>query len=157
MKKLCSVFLMLLASVWMVVSAQNTITVHQKDGQKVSFGFGEKPVITYTDNSLVLTTSNSQVECALSNVEKITFLDSDATINAVVDISKAPALSLDNYVVSIEGAKSDATVMVVGSDGKTLINTKTDSDGSVTFSIAELPDGVYVIKSENLTYKILKK
>jgi uncharacterized protein YfaS (alpha-2-macroglobulin family) len=66
-------------------------------------------------------------------------------------------LELDGYVVSITGAKADITVKVISPDGKTLGTYKTDSNGSVTFSIADLPQGLYIINSENLTCRILKK
>ena len=38
-----------------------------------------------------------------------------------------------------------------------VIGCFTDQDGSVTFSIADLPQGIYIIKSESLTCKILKQ
>ena len=49
---------------------QNTLTIHQKDGKEFSYGFSEKPVITYTDNDLVLTTTNTVVEFPLSALSK---------------------------------------------------------------------------------------
>ncbi|MBO4498705.1 MAG: hypothetical protein J5732_00430, partial [Bacteroidaceae bacterium] len=47
--------------------AQNTLTIHQKDGQQFSFGFSEKPVITYTENEMVLTTTRTTVKYPLSS------------------------------------------------------------------------------------------
>lgn len=138
------------------VIGQNTLTIHQKDGQLFSFGFEDKPVITYTDNDLVLKTTKTEVQYPLSSLAKFTFTDLEDAVISIKD-DKAAQMELDNYVVSITGAKSGVTVSVVGSDGKTLNSYKTDTDGSVTFRIAELPEGVYIINSENLTYKILKK
>ena len=136
--------------------SQNTLTIHQKDGQQFSFGFEDKPVITYTDNDLVLKTTKTEVQYPLSSLAKFTFTDLEDAVISIKD-DKAAQMELENYVVSITGAKSGVTVSVVGSDGKTLNSYKTDTDGSVTFSIAELPEGVYIINSENLTCKILKK
>ena len=150
-------FIILFTMVLSVPSfSQNTLTIHQKDGQQFSFGFEDKPVITYTDNDLVLKTTKTEVQYPLSSLAKFTFTDLEDAVISIKD-DKAAQMELDNYVVSITGAKSGVTVSVVGSDGKTLNSYKTDTDGSVTFSIAELPEGVYIIKSENLTCKILKK
>ena len=136
--------------------SQNTLTIHHKDGQQFSFGFDDKPVITYTDTDMVLKTTKTEVQYPLSSLAKFTFTDLEDAVISIKD-DKAAQMELDNYVVSITGAKSGITVSVIGSDGKTLNSYKTDTDGSVTFSIAELPEGVYIIKSENLTCKILKK
>ena len=139
------------------VSAQNTITIHQKDGQKVSFGFAEKPVITYTDNDLVVTTTQTELQYPLTSVSKLTFSDEETAVVTISDEKQIPVLTLDNYVVDISGAKADASVKVYASDGKMMINVKTDAEGFVSFSIAELPEGIYIIKSEGITCKILKK
>lgn len=137
--------------------SQNTLTIHQKDGQQFSFGFEDKPVITYTDTDLVLKTTKTEVQYPLASVAKFTFTDVEDAVIPIKQDSNAAQLELDGYVVSITGAQADITVNVIGPDGKTMGTYKTDSDGSVTFSIADLPQGLYIINSENLTCKILKK
>jgi len=137
--------------------AQNTLTIHQKDGQQFNFGFDDKPVITYTDTELVLKTTKTEVMYPLASLSKFTLTDvEDAVISIKQDGNKAQ-LELDSYTVSITGAKADVAVTVIGPDSKTVGTYKTDSDGSVTFSIADLPQGLYIINSENLTCKIQKK
>lgn len=157
MKKTILFLLMFFASVSMSVSAQNTVIVHQKDGKTVSFGLPEKPVITYVDNEMVITTTKTVLQYPLASVSQLTFSDDETSVAPVADEKQAPVLELDNYVVRITGADAEASVTVVASDGKTLIRTKVNSDGTATFSVAELPEGIYIIKSENLTFKILKK
>ena len=137
--------------------SQNTLTIHQKDGQQFSFGFDDKPVITYTETDLVLKTINTEVQFPLASLAKFTFTDDENAVISIKDDGKSAQLQLDDYVVSIIGAKAGINVTVIGSDGKTVGNYKTDSEGSVTFSIADLPQGLYIINSENLTCKILKK
>lgn len=141
----------------MPLFGQNTLTIHQKDGQQFSFGFDDKPIITYTDTDLVLKTTKTEVQYPLASVVKFTFTDVEDAVIPIKQDGNAAQLELDGYVVSITGAKADINVSVVGPDGKTLGTYKTASDGSVTFSIADLPQGLYIINSENLTCKILKK
>ena len=52
----------LLLAISMIAHAQNTIAIYQKDGKVAKFAFTEKPVITYADNNLVLTTSQTSVQ-----------------------------------------------------------------------------------------------
>lgn len=153
-KILALVFLSLLT---IEMSAQNTLVIHQKDGQQFSYGFGDKPVITYTESDLVLTTSKTVVEFPLSALSKFTFSDIEDAVIAVKDNSSKPSLSLDEYTVCISGAEPNQSVTLLSIDGKVLSTYKTDADGSVKFSIAELSAGTYIINSESLTCKILKK
>lgn len=137
--------------------AQNTLTIHQKDGQQFGFGFEEKPVVTFTDNTLIIKSTKIEVQYELAKVAKFTFDDvEDAVFGIKADDAKA-SITLDEYTVSISGAEADITVRLIASDGKLLQSYKTNQDGSVTFSIAELPEGTYIIVSESLTCKILKK
>lgn len=137
--------------------AQNTLTIHQKDGQQFGFGFEEKPVVTFTDNALIIKSTKIEVQYELAKVAKFTFDDvEDAVVGIKADDAKA-SITLDEYTVSISGAEADITVRLIASDGKLLQSYKTNQDGSVTFSIAELPEGTYIIVSESLTCKILKK
>ena len=137
--------------------SQNTLTIHQKDGKEFSYGFSEKPVITYADNDLVLTTTNTVVEFPLSAVSKFTFSDIEDAVIGIKDNSSKASLSLDEYTVCISGAEPDQSVTLLSIDGKVLSTYKIGADGSVTFCIAELPAGTYIINSESLTCKILKK
>ena len=147
----------LLILIAVTVMGQNTLTVHQKDGQQFSFGFEDKPVVTFTDSELIVTSSKTELRYALAQVAKFTFDDiEDAVISIKTDAAKA-VITLDEYTVSISGAKPDATVSLITSDGKLLQSYKTNQDGTATFSIADLSEGTYIITSESLTVKILKK
>lgn len=137
--------------------AQNAVVIHQKDGQKCGFGFEDKPVITYTDTHLVLKTTNTEVQYPLTSLDKITFSDVENAVQPIQESDMSPEITLDKFEVCISGAKPKTIVSFIDSGGKTLNTFQTDSDGKITFSIDELPQGVYIIKSDNLTFKILKK
>lgn len=155
MKRLFLFNLLMLMAV--TVMGQNTLTVHQKDGQQFSFGFEDKPVVTFTDSELIVTSSKTELRYALAQVAKFTFDDiEDAVISIKTDAAKA-VITLDEYTVSISGAIPDATVSLIASDGMQIQSYKTNQDGTATFSIADLQEGTYIITSKSLTVKILKK
>ena len=159
MKRLLSLLGTVLLTVPMF--GQNSLSIFQKDGLQFSFVFDDEPVIRYTDTDLILETTKTEVQYPLSLISKFNFTDVETEIEtAVIPIKEdenAAKLELDNNMVVITGAKADASVTVTGPDGKTVGTYKTDADGCVTFSIADLPQGLYIINSENLTCKILKK
>ena len=139
------------------VFSQNTLTIHQKDGQQFSFGFEEKPLVTFTETDLVVKTTKVELRYELLNVSKFTF-DEKSIDDAVISVvNNKTSITLDEYTVCISEAKADIVVRLIASNGQILKSYKTDSDGSVTFSISELPEGTYIIASESLTCKIIKK
>ena len=139
------------------VFSQNTLTVHQKDGEQFSFGFEEKLLVIFTETDLVVKTTKVELRYELLNVSKFTF--DEKTIDDAVNIiaENKASITLDEYIVCISGAKVDIIVRLIDSNGKTLKTFKTDSEGSISFSISELPEGTYIIASESLTCKIIKK
>lgn len=139
------------------VLGQNTLTVHQKNGEKFSFGFEDKPVVSFTDNEFVATSTKTELRFELAKVAKFTFDKVEDSVIEIKDDSAKSLITLDEYTVSISGAKPNVTVLLIASDGKQLQSFKTNDDGSVSFSISDLPQGAYMIKSNSLTYKILKK
>ena len=151
--------LTLLCTVLMAVPvfSQNTLTIHQKDGHQFSFGFDDKPIITYTDTDLVLKTTKTEVMYPLASLSKFTLTDVEDAVIPIKQDGNTAKLELDSYMVSITGTKAGIAVTLIGPDGKTVGTYKTDSEGSVSFSIADLPKGLYIINSENLTCKIQKK
>ena len=104
----------------------------------------------------MLKTTKTEVQYPLADVIKFTFTDAETAV-APIKEGRAAQLELKNYTVSITDAKAGINVTVIGSDGKAVGSYKTDSDGSATFSIADLPQGLYIINSENLTCKFLMK
>ena len=155
MKQLVSLLGAVLMSIPLM--GQNTLTIQQKDGRQFNYGFEDKPVITYTDSALVLKTAKTELSFPLSALDKLSFTDIETVVAPVKESKSDGQLTLENYEVSISGAEPGAEVSVVGADGKKLASYKTDASGCVSFSIAQLPQGIYVIKSESLTCKILKK
>ena len=148
------------------ISAQNTLTIHQKDGSQFSYGFlflcltisqQRAVTITYTETDLVLSTANIVVEYPLSAISKFTFTETETSVSGVETDVIAPVLELKDNTVYISGAKPKQTISLIGTDGKIVSTFKTDANGYVTFSIVALPEGIYIVKSETLTCKISKR
>ena len=136
---------------------QNTLTVHQKNGEQFSFGFEEKPIVSFTDNELVIKSTGAEVRYQLEMVAKFTFDEKETAVNDIKPDSGKAIITLDEYTVRISGAKPESSVSITASDGKQLQSYKISNDGSVTFSIADFSDDIYIINTESLTVKIIKK
>lgn len=138
-----------------MASAQNYLTITQKNGDQFSYAFSDKPVVTYTETDLVLTTEDTEIQFPLSGLQKFTFEDAPTSVQETITASAT--ISVSNNTVTICSAKADAQVQLIAVDGKIVRTYKTDAEGNLSFSIADLATGIYVVKSESLTCKISKK
>lgn len=55
--------------------AQNTLNIHQKDGEIFCCGFLEKPIVTYEGNTLKVSTKTVSIEFPLTELNKLSFED----------------------------------------------------------------------------------
>ena len=118
--------------------AQNTLNIHQNNGTVVSYGFSEKPILTYTETGIHITTTKVDVDYPFVNLEKLTFSEETNSIG----------------VVTTEGTNDDVRIYNING---VLLKTIKQSDGTSSFSTADLSKGIYVIKNGKTTYKIIKK
>ena len=141
----------------MQTCAQNTLIIKQKDGQQLFYGFDKKPVIKYTEEELVLKTNDAEVYYPFSSIAKFSFIDTETDIHDIINGSKTPEFSIEKDEVFIKGVRAGTTVYIIGLEGKIHNTFKINNEGMIFFSINALPKGVFVIKADNLTCKILKK
>lgn len=155
MKKLIALFCVVLLAA--PAFCQNILTVHQKDGNLFRYSFEEKPVVSFTDKDIVLKSTKIEVRFDMTKVSKFTFNENATSADAVKADDAGTDIVLDEYTVSIVGAKADMDVRVLSSDGKVLKTFRTGHDGSIEFSITDFTEGTYLISSESVNVKILKK
>lgn len=118
--------------------AQNTLNIHQKDGEIFCCGFLDKPIITYEGNTLKVSTKNVSIEFPLTELDKLSFEDGLADIK----------------LQNIERESSD--ILIYNEKGILLKRIHNDSGISET-NILEFPKGIYIIKKGDTTFKLLKK
>ena len=160
MRKFLFALVALLMTTSLAVRSQNVMVVHLKSGTIAELAFKYNPVVTFTETDAVLTTTVNGREIVVSypleKLTKFTFVTKDITAVDEVEDRNVQFL-IEDYTVTITGAKPEIVVRLISMDGKQLGAYKTDKDGSVSFSIAELAVGTYIIASEDITFKILKK
>ena len=118
--------------------AQNTLNIHQKDGEKFCCGFLDKPIITYEGNTLKVYTKNVYIEFPLTELDKLSFEDGLADIK----------------LQNIERESSD--ILIFNEKGVLLKRIHNDS-GILENKISEFPKGIFIIKKGNTTFKVLKR
>ena len=133
------------------------------DGSRTAYALGEHPVVTYSNGELLLTTQQQQVTYVASDVHKFTISPSDITCEGQqppttgISTPQQPQLGIHNGDIHFSGIRAGSPINVYTLDGKLLHTTTTDDAGNATISIASHPAGVYIIKTETITHKIIKR
>ena len=118
--------------------AQNTLNIHQKDGEIFCYGFLDKPIVTYEGNALKVSTKNVSFEFPLTELDKLSFEDEFTDIK------------LQNT------ERNNIDILIYNEKGILLKRIHNDSGISET-NILEFPKGIYIIKKGDTTLKVLKK
>lgn len=132
-----------------------SLVVWQKDGSRVSYNLDEQPRTTFTTEDLVITTTTTTISYPLSKIQRYTYEGGTLSVQDV----KVCGISIKQYqdeitVMNLPVGKS-ATVFAI--DGKLLLSKRSDGFSNLSLSLSHLPNGVYVIKAEEVTYKFTKR
>ncbi len=157
MKRLQLLLLMLLAlPIAMLADSQNTLVVKLKNGAETTFFLKDKPNVTFEGTDLKVVSNKETVTFALSDVLRFTYVKKDASgiDETVVDPTE---VSFEGGVLVISQLKQGASVDIYSLDGKLVRQLKAYRSGTYRLSLSELPTGLYLVKADNITYKIMKQ
>ena len=131
------------------------------DGSRTAYALAQHPVVTYTNGELLLTTTQQQVAYAVADVHKFTFsagdISCDAPTSVASPLEQSQQFSQQQGNVHFSGCRAGSTIIVYTLDGKQMQTVTTDETGNATIDIASYPAGVYIIKTETITHKIIKR
>lgn len=144
----------LLLACSLMAGAQNAISIHQKDGKVANFAFSEKPVVTYADNQLVITTTKTSVQYPLYLLQKIDFELTDAT--AIEQVKPDAKFRFTDGTLYITGGDPGSQVVIYNMQGMTEGQYRIDDAGNAVISLQSLSKGLYIVKTNHFTFKFTK-
>lgn len=131
------------------------LMLHLASGKQVVCLLDERPVVTFTDVEVVLTTHMHEVRYQSVDVQKFTYTN--------VEVDGINALPLDQGLVRMEGNTlcldgfaSDSEVSVYTADGIIVAESHTDGHGAASISLPGQSGKVYVVKTSIANFKITK-
>ena len=154
MKKL----LLLLTVLFAASSAKaddKILQVLLSDGQVVSINLNEEPRTTYQDGNLVITTTNNSVTYPLERVRRFTYLSNNTGIDAPNTLGAT--FSNDGETLTFTGLKPHSKITLYNVAGQLLKTLDNGDSNKIVISASQLPFGVYVVKVNGGTYKIMKR
>lgn len=148
-------------------SASCTVTVPDPEfyfvvwlesGGVVAYSLVEHPQVTYNEGILKVATDIKEIMVEPDKVNKFTingFIPDAVAIDENEMAGKRIVKGNDS--VSFVNCRPGMDVYVYTMGGMLIKTAKTDNDGMLYLSLEELDAGVYIVKSEEITSKILKK
>lgn len=149
--------LLLLAFALSVVSKADdrVLQIWQADGNVINIKLDESPKTKYVEGDLVITTAKSSIAYPLEKVRKYTY----ATIadGIAVPAVMVASFSNDGETLSFSGLKSGTTASLYNMSGQLLQKQTTGASGKLDISVSNQPAGIYLVKVNDVTYKITKR
>lgn len=162
MKKIFTMLLAFFAFNLSALAGTSGVTFLLKNGNKVSFTFNEKPIVTFNDTDLAVNVKGVKlVSYAYAEVKRIVVEeDIVSTIKSVStnDQMRHVVFSLSNNILSVSGISTNEQVALYTTDGKLILCNRTNNEGCVAINISNLQQGVYIVRTQGgICYKLYKK
>ena len=156
MKQIKRLALLLALATSMVAKADDRVLkVWQSDGQVLTISLNDEPRTTYSDGNLIITSSKATVTFPLEKVRRYTY----ESVASGIDEAKAvhAAFSRDGETLTLAGLKPGTAIYLYNVAGQLLRTIDSGTQPEVVVSVSQLPAGVYVVKANDVTYKITKR
>ena len=119
--------------------------------ETVAVALADNPVITYANDQLVITTAEKQVEVAVAEIKGYNFTEEEpAAIKNVMADHKTT-----RGMVAFDHLKAGSTVTLYNAKGERVCSTAALADGTAVIDMHGLAKGVYVVRSDKLSFKII--
>lgn len=127
-----------------------------KDQTTQTFELEDMPVITVEGLDLKVATNNADVTIPLKDIVRYYF-----KVNSITGIDEVntdqESLDYKNGILVMRGLKAGSVVSIYSLDGKLQQSITVPRDGFYRRSLASLQSGVYIVKANSLSYKIMKR
>lgn len=127
------------------------VVIYEKQGS-TAFLLNQRPVASLTATDLKLVCGQDTVLYPLTNYLKMTIekVGVDTDLDALYEVE---AFSVDEQTITASGCQH---IWLYSSDGKLVATAEADAAGNVSMNIGQLGKGVYLLRTENNAFKILK-
>jgi len=135
-----------------------TLVVTTKNGVRTEFLLTEKPYVKFEGQNLHITSSKADVTYALADIANFTYLNTDPT--GITELSKMDdptEISYQEGTLVLSQLKKGSVVGIYTLDGKLVQQIKADRRRTYRLSLSSLPKGVYIVRADTITTKIMKR
>lgn len=134
----------------------NAMLLHVSSGQNWTIMLDERPVLTFSDDYLIVSTHMSIISIPSSLVTKYIYVREDDPTRINNAGQYGSVLSFSGSHISVTNLTPLTGVQVYTVDGALVASGTTDSKGNVSLSVPEKSGILYVVKTSTVTFKVSK-
>ena len=137
-----------------VITTNAQLILWLADGSIIYYNLGDRPKISFADGKMIVSTIYTSFDYSMNEVIRYTYVSVMDDIALLQD--KDVEISNDGNTISFQDLSEGQVVNVYDISGTLKLSKK--SDGTpLSINISSFPKGVYVVKSKDYTFKLLKK
>ena len=139
------------------LSSPSNLVVWSKDGTLVAFKLAEKPKVTFTETDFVITVQGVEVIYPRESLARFTYED-DTVITDITNLQTGEyPFKLNGESLLFPALDANSTVSVYSLNGSLIFKKSIHHNGEYALPISNLSTGIYLVKVNGVTYKIVIK
>ncbi|MBR6638762.1 MAG: T9SS type A sorting domain-containing protein [Muribaculaceae bacterium] len=128
--------------------------VWASSGEQIKFALTENPKVSHDGVNLVVTTTETSVSYNAANVTKFTIEE----LSGVDKVEQNQAEIVNNgNAIYLSGFDMNAVVVISDISGKNVYSGNTDENGELTIDLSAYAAGIYVVSTNSINCKFIKK
>ena len=132
------------------------LVLWRKNAEKVVFALFKKPKITFSEAEMIINTDGFEFNYPLDDLSHFTYENVPET--PIVDIKTDEVVfKMDGESLLFPSLSANTVIAIYETSGIMLFNKKITRAGQYAFPLSDLKSGIYIVKVNNLSYKIIKK
>jgi hypothetical protein len=134
------------------------LVIEMNNSKEHSYSLLDKPVISFENNKMVIKTTEIEISYNIADIVKYYFSDVDDTgINDInEDVNKIHFTYTNPDFLLIEGIAGKDEVRVYDTSGRECVVNSERNDNCIKVEFNGLPKGIYIIKVNNHSFKIIR-
>lgn len=136
------------------------LRVSLMDGSEVLFSLEEKPEVTFDDESVFIQSTASSATYQIDHVVEMNFVEKDPVVTKkeeMPDVSAKILFRILGDLVKVVGNNLSSEVSVFTADGRSVEVPVDYSNNEINVRLGLLPRGIYIIKTNQQSFKFIKK
>lgn len=136
------------------------LRVSLMDGSEVLFSLEEKPEVTFDDETVFIQSTASSATYQIDHVVEMNFVEKDPVVTKkeeMPDVSAKILFRILGDLVKVVGNNLSSEVSVFTADGRSVEVPVDYSNNEINVRLGSLPRGIYIIKTNQQSFKFIKK
>ena len=153
--------LLLTASGLRAAEEEEALCVILDDGTELIFTFDKNPEVTFDDENVYIQTTSSSATYLVESVQEFRFVEAPVVTNVEEGLPASSAKIhfriMANDWVKVTGVGLTPEVSVYTAEGKSVDVPVDYSQSEINIRLGSLPRGLYIIKTNQQSFKFIRK